>query len=228
MFNAPMSQDRAKYLIKSLGLEPGQSVIDFGCGEGAFLQLLASEVSIAGVGIDKDATLIEKARSKWNSMERESTLNFISADVNMYITDMAPVDAIICIGSEYIFGGYANLINMSRSLLKPKGKLLIGTIYWKQPPSPEYLSLLNGENPYHDLLTSVDIAYKSDYLPLDIGRANDEEWDKFESFTARKKYADTEIRDTIWQWQRGYLKWGIDTMGFCFLVLEKLDRSSDR
>jgi cyclopropane fatty-acyl-phospholipid synthase-like methyltransferase len=92
MFNAPMSQNRAMYLIKTLGLLPGQTVVDFGCGEGAFLQLLASETPIKGVGIDSDETLIQKAQASWNQTSRDSTLQFIVKDVNVYTMDMKPVD----------------------------------------------------------------------------------------------------------------------------------------
>lgn len=226
MFNAPMSQHRAEYLIEALGILPQQIVVDFGCGDGAFLQQLASQVAITGVGIDKDTNLIQKATSGWTQMDHESTLNFIATDVNTHIADMDPVDVIICIGAEYIFGGYANMLSVIKPLLKPNGKLLVGTIYWKQAPPADYLSLLGDEDPYFDLLTTVDMAYQASYLPLDIGRANDDEWDRFESFTARKRYQDVAARNSTWRWQHGYLKWGMNTMGFCFLVLEKLSEAS--
>lgn len=221
MFNAPMSEDRAQYLIKKLELSPQQTVVDFGCGTGTFLQLLATQVQITGVGIDKNDDLIQTAQSNWNESNHDSVLKFISADANAYVKDMSPVDAIICIGAEYIFGDYENLLEVAKPLLKPNGKLLVGTIYWKQPPSAEYLSLLNDENPHHDLHTTVEMAYQRGYLPIDVGRSNNDEWDQFESRSKRIRYQDQAARDATWQWQSGYLKWGIDTMGFCFLLFEK-------
>ena len=221
LFNAPLSLERAKYLIDTLGLSSGQTIVDFGCGDGAFLRLVASEIAIKGVGIDQNDGLIQKARSNKDYISPENTPEFIATDVNSYIKGMSPVDTIICIGAEYIFGGYSNLLDAAKPLLKPKGKLLIGTIYWKQPPSAEYLALLDGENPYYDLATSVELAYQAGYLPLDVGRANDDEWDRFESASSRRRYQDVAAREARWQWQYGYLKWGINTMGFCFLILEK-------
>lgn len=229
MFNAPMSQGRAQYLINTLDLLPQQTIVDFGCGDGIFLQILASQIPVIGYGIDNNDTLIQKAQANWDSTDHnnESSLKFISMDVNDYIRDMTPVDAIICIGAEYIFGGYGQFLEQAKSLLKPSGKLLIGTIYWKQPPSSEYLALLGNENPYHDLHVTVQMAYQTGYLPLDVGRANNDEWDQFESSTARRRYQNTASHDSTWQWQSGYLKWGMDTMGFSFLFLEKSPTSTD-
>lgn len=228
MFNAPLSQDRAQHLITSLELSTGASVVDLGCGNGLFLETLALQHPIKGVGIDKDSDLIQNAKDKWGQQTSKSDLQFVCADVNDYIGDMPASDVIICIGAEYMFGGYRELLQQAKQHLKPNGILLIGTIYWKQTPADEYLAIMGGKNPNFDLYTTVQLAYDAGFIPLDVQRSNDDEWDTFESRSSRKHYQtaiknnDTVLRQQTWDWQAGYLKWGMTTMGFCYLILQKI------
>ena len=49
--------------LRHVGLEPGQRVLDVGCGAGAFLRLVA-ERGAAPSGIDASAALVELARAR--------------------------------------------------------------------------------------------------------------------------------------------------------------------
>jgi cyclopropane fatty-acyl-phospholipid synthase-like methyltransferase len=223
VFNSPMSADRADYLIDALDLTRLNQVVEPGCGDGAFLRRAASRTRITATGIDNDATLIEEANALWSSQSSSSKLKFVCDDAVTYLESMSSVDVMVCIGAEYIFGGYAGLLKAAKEHLKRGGRLLVGTIYWKQPPSAEYLALMDGENPNFDLPTTVEMAYEMGFLPLEVHRSNHDEWDAFESSHTRSRYleaADESSRKEAWDWQRGYLKWGMDTMGFCFLVLQ--------
>jgi cyclopropane fatty-acyl-phospholipid synthase-like methyltransferase len=225
MFNAPMSLQRAEYLIDALDLSSSDHVVDLGCGSGTFLRMLATKHQVTGVGIDKDETLIQQAKDQWATQTSKSDLQFVSDEVIAYIQNMPPADVLICIGAEYIFGGYEGMLEKLDEYLKPKGVLLVGTIYWKQPPSKEYLSIMNGENPNFDLYTTAKLAHERGFVTLEVHRSNDDEWDKFESFTARKRYTEAletdqpSLNSRAWRWQSFYLKDGIDTMGFCYLHL---------
>ncbi|MBZ0294045.1 MAG: class I SAM-dependent methyltransferase [Anaerolineae bacterium] len=228
MFNAPMSLSRADDLIKALDLPPRSTVVDLGCGDGTFLCRLAAQTSIAAVGIDNDDTLIRQARKQWTNRISASEVKFIDGDAAHYFTEMAPVDAIICIGAEFIFGGYRELLEGAVQRLNPNGRMLLGTLYWKQDPPADYLALMGGENPHVDLSTTVTATYETGFMPLAIHRSNADEWDAFESHHARKRYLSAvesgqpDMRERAWQWQSGYLKWGMSTMGFCFLILQKI------
>jgi len=220
MFNAPLSLERADYLISLFELPLSADVVDIGCGNGAFLQRFAQTHVVSGVGVDTNADLIKTANTAWAKVESDSQLDFVTSDVNDRVKDMIPVDVMICIGAEYALGGYRQLLEVAKPLLKENGKLLVGTIYWKQPPSIDYLALMNGQNNHFSLHETVEIAYQAGYLPLDVGRSNNDEWDRFESRSNRRRYQDVSEWDSRWQWQQGYLKWGMDTMGFCYLLLQ--------
>ncbi len=226
MFNSPMSLQRADDLIHALDLAPQNRVLDLGCGSGAFLNRIAAKAPIKGIGIDNDALLIAEANAAWSAQPKQGDLAFICADAVQYVTTLSAVDVIICMGAEYIFGGYQQLLQAAKAHLSDQGKLLVGTIYWKQPLSAEYLALMDGENPNFDLLTTVQLARDQGFIPLEVHRSSDDEWDMFESYHTRRRYLkavqsdDPASQERAWQWQRGYLQWGMDTMGFCFLVLQ--------
>ncbi len=221
MFNAPLSITRADYLLSLFEFSSLPQVVDIGCGDGKFLQRFARQHVIEGVGVDYDSDLIHSATDTWSKITSDSNLKFNAEDATAYLEKLSPVDVMICVGAEYAVGGYAQLLDVAKTHLKTNGKLLVGTIYWKQPPSDDYLSLMGGENPHFDLHTTVQMAYQMGYVPLDVGRSNDDEWDQFESRSNRRHYQNNKQWDKRWQWQSGYLKWGMNTMGFCFLLLEK-------
>ena len=232
MFNAPMSLQRAQYLISALDISPNDRVLDIGCGDGLFLKHIALSNQIIGIGVDNDEALIDAAITDWSQPESAITVGFVCEDALSYSQKQKPVDIAISIGSEFVFGGYRELLQVAHKILKPNGKLLVGTIYWKQTPPPDYLVLMNGENAYFDLSTTVELAHDAGYLPLEVHRSNDDEWDIFESRHTRKRYMSaiqteqSELQDRAWSWQSGYLKWGMVTMGFCFLILQKIDNVS--
>ena len=86
---------------------------------------------------------------------------------------------------------------------------------------------MGGENPHFDYLTTVDIALKEGFIPLYLCRSSEDEWDDFEGRHAQKHYlaalqSDDKIAfKRICDWQQGYLKWGSETMGFGFFLLQK-------
>lgn len=232
-FNAPLSVQRADHLIQALDLSVSNHVLDIGCGHGQLLQRIASQYPIHGVGVDSNADVIRQANDEWESQRSENNIKFISSDAVDYVQTMSPVDAIICIGAEYIFGGYTDLLQLAKQKLNPAGKLLVGLVYWKQPPTTDYLKStgMGNDTPYFDLFTTVNLAREHDYIPLEVHRSNDDEWDEFENLTARQRYEtaiqtdDAELHKKTWRWQSGYLKWGIDTMGFCYLILQVAESS---
>ncbi|MDO4866002.1 MAG: class I SAM-dependent methyltransferase [Clostridia bacterium] len=64
-FSSTMTQlrrDQYKHFIESCGLE-GKKIIEIGCGQGEFLQVLG-EFPVQGFGIEHSEALVEKARAK--------------------------------------------------------------------------------------------------------------------------------------------------------------------
>lgn len=227
MFNCPLSLEKAIILVEQLKLTQNAYIVDIGCGEGEFLIRVVEQYEATGVGIDNNPDLIKIATHKAKKSIQSKHLSFICKDWQLFDWGARKADLIISIGSEFIFGGYQQTLQSLSAHLLDNGKLLIGTVFWKQKPPSEYLRLMGNENHHFDFFTTVDIAIESGFVPLYICRSNDDEWDDFESKHARERYLaaiqdddDKEFNKTR-NWQQGYLKWGINTMGFCFLLLQK-------
>lgn len=227
MFNCPLGTEKATRLVEQLKLANNCYAVDVGCGEGEFLIRVAERYEIVGVGIDTNSDLIKLAQQKAKQRIPSKNVSFMYQDARSFDWEAHKADLIICIGSEFVFGGYRQAMQSLSHYLVDAGTLVVGTIFWKQEPSPEYLSVMGGENPNFDYLTTVDIATDQGFLPLYLCRSNEDEWDDFESRHAQKRYlaaiqnADEKAFEQIRTWQRGYLRWGSDTMGFCFLLLQK-------
>lgn len=229
LFKSPLHTSKADRIIEQLNLKPGSHVLDVGCGDGEFLVRVAERYEIKGLGLDHNKHFIEKAFTKVNQRIKSGNIIFLTQDAASFSGQDSLYDLIICIGSEFIFGGYEASLEKLKLLLSPNGLLLIGTIFWKQKPTDEYLKLMGGENPHFDHEITVEKAVQQGFLPFYICRSNDDEWDDFESSVSQHKYLEalkqpTSIEITrqiekVRHWQSGYLKWGIDTMGFGFYLL---------
>jgi cyclopropane fatty-acyl-phospholipid synthase-like methyltransferase len=229
LFNSPLHTVKADHIIEQFNLKPGSYVLDAGCGEGEFLIRVAERYEIKGFGVDINKFLIDRAQDKANTRIKAGNVVFTAQDAPNYLNEKKLFDLIICMGSDSIFGGYEAAIQKLKLSLVPNGLLFIGTIFWKQKPADEYLQLMGGENPYFDHANTIDKAIKQGFIPLYICRSNDDEWDDFESSTSQRKYLEAIKQpstleaakqiEKVMAWQKGYLKWGIDTMGFGFYLL---------
>ena len=227
MFNCPLSIEKANSLIEQLRLDQTNHIVEVGCGEGELLIRVAERYGTTGIGIDISPVLITEANQQATTRLPSHPLSFICQGAQHFDWTTHQANLIICVGSEFIFGGYRQALQLFSQHLASTGKILIGTVFWKQDPSPEYLQVMGGENSHFDYLTTVDIAIGEGFVPLYVCRSNDDEWDDFESRHAQKGYlkaleqADQEAFDQTQEWQRGYLRWGHATMGFAFLLLQK-------
>jgi len=78
-----------QFLIAQLGLEPGQRVLDLGCGTGRHAIALASR-GMEVVGVDFSTQMLVEARKK------SSSVQWVQADVCEYRSEQ-PFDAVICL-----------------------------------------------------------------------------------------------------------------------------------
>lgn len=104
-------------------VEPGQDVLDLGCGEGAFTGQLAGW-GAAPVGVDVAHEALRRARS------HHSELDFRLAEVDGTLP-LADASVDVCWASEVLahVPDTAGLLSEVRRVLKPRGALLVTTPY---------------------------------------------------------------------------------------------------
>jgi ubiquinone/menaquinone biosynthesis C-methylase UbiE len=69
--------EHAEKMLRTVGFAPGQSYLDFGCGNGAAAVHLASKLGLKVTGIDVDAEQIEAAHAR---IEETPNVRFLTAD----------------------------------------------------------------------------------------------------------------------------------------------------
>ena len=224
-FNAPLSGARADALAAALARRRPGTVLDIGCGWAELLlRVLAAAPDARGTGVDSDGPLIERGLDNARARGLDGRVTLLATEGT---SPLDPADAVICIGSDHVYGDQVDALAALHPLVRPGGVLLFGTGYWQRPPTAaEAAGLGATPDELPDLATLVDRAIAAGFRPLDIHTANEDEWNAFESgyladweeavMTGAAGAAEIERADRHREgWLRGYR----GVLGFAYLVL---------
>lgn len=128
----PLPQPRtiaaqSEFMVQRLGLRPGMSVLDVGCGLGLHAVELA-RLGISVVGLDLSASMLARASSE--AKELGLTIEFLQGDMRD-MTFEAGFDAVLCWGTTF---GYFDddqnrqVVERLHRALKPGGLLLLDVV----------------------------------------------------------------------------------------------------
>jgi SAM-dependent methyltransferase len=172
-FNAPMTGATADLIVRTLATTEPVEILDIGCGWAELLlRVVAASPAARGHGIDHDEALIARATRNTAARSLSDRVTF-SVDA----VDARPSDIVVCIGSEQAFGSLGEALSKLRGLVRPGGRLLLGTLFWEQPPTPEQAET------FGDLPVLGDLAAGTaamGWRPLGLTVATARDWDHFE------------------------------------------------
>ena len=121
---------RRRALIRdALGAEPGERVLDIGCGPGFYAAELLEEVGPQGavVGLDASPQMLAVAA---NRCARHSNAEFREADATSLPVDDRSFDRALCVQVlEYVQDVHSALAEMHRAL-RPGGRLVVWDVDW--------------------------------------------------------------------------------------------------
>ncbi|BBA98442.1 hypothetical protein RVR_4627 [Actinacidiphila reveromycinica] len=189
-FHGPLSEARAARMIDRLaGTAPPRTVLDIGCGWGAFmLRLLEAVPGATGVGVDLNAE--DTARGRAEAERRGLADRVAFVEESGVGTTRGPADLVVCLSAGHALTDQSPpdhiraALEALRGLVTPHGRVLFGEGFWEQPPPPERLAAMwpgafAGELP--DLAGLVDLAVAAGFRPSWIETASCDEWHDFES-----------------------------------------------
>jgi SAM-dependent methyltransferase len=135
---ADLVVDRAK-------LQPGERVIDVGCGSGATSVAFAREVAPSGrvLGVDVSGPMLARARQ---AAPKDLPVDFVQADATVYPFEPARFDVLASRFGVMFFADPALSFANMRKALKPSGRLAFAC--WREPR----------ENPF--FMAPLAAAYK--------------------------------------------------------------------
>ena len=172
-FNAPMTGTTADQIVTTFATADPIQILDVGCGWAELLlRLLTACPTARGHGIDHDAVLIARATRNAATRSLSDRVTF-SAD----IADAQPSDIVVCVGSEHVFGSFNDALSGLRDIVRPGGRLLLGTSIWEQSPTPEQVETYGDLPVLRDLIAG---ATALGWRPLGLTLASAHDWDHFE------------------------------------------------
>ena len=142
-------------LLGRLDLEPGQQLLDLGCGAGGISEYIAEHTGAVVSGIDYSTSAITTARQR--SQFDTSKLQFIEADLNQLDLAEKCYHAAIAIDSIYWVSDIAQTIMDVTRALRPGGQFLILMV--SLPVDSDRDAAIG--------LEETDVARVLDRLPLD-------------------------------------------------------------
>ncbi|MEQ7009466.1 class I SAM-dependent methyltransferase [Actinopolymorpha sp. B17G11] len=164
-FNAPLSGVRADTIARSLAAGRPTRIVDVGCGWGELLlRTLAVAPEASGLGVDTDAQAIDRGRARASNRGLADRVTFT---VDCATTTTDPADAVICIGADHAYGDQQDAIRALYRIVRPGGRLLLGTGVWERPPTPAEAASIGMEpDSLRDLAGLVDLTIGTGFRPL--------------------------------------------------------------
>jgi len=190
---APVSEERLQQLVEKLTAPAEGSVLDLGCGFGAWLlRTLDAHPGLRGVGVDISRAALAEA-------DREAARKGLSGSVRWIESDGADwtngtFDIVICVGAGHIFGGLDGTLSALRTHLRPGGQVLLGDAIWERPPSQAAQEALQaGAEEFPDLAGLVR-RVRDHNFEIAYGHVSTvQEWDEYE-----------------WSWTGSLVRWALD------------------
>lgn len=161
-------------LLTRLEVPSGGTVVDLGCGSGAWVRRLVAARP------DLHATAVDLVPHEVHFRDPvDSAITWVTADVTTW--DAAPVDAVLVVGVEHAFGGLTGALHAVRRCTQRRGRALVGVSFWETPPSVRATRELGlGADDLPDLATAARAVTDAGCEIVDGHVSTAEEWDDYE------------------------------------------------
>ena len=123
-----------------LDLQPGEAVLDLGCGTGLLLPALAEAVGPPGrvVGVELSARMLELARRRVGAARSSANIELVHADVRSFHSEPVFDAAVFCLVLSTI-PDPRDALRSALACVRPGGRVVIADSWL----SPEHTSLAN-------------------------------------------------------------------------------------
>lgn len=124
--------------VRAMKIEPGMTVVDVGCGTGAFLPFLVEAVGPTGrvIGADASPGMLRKARAR---VARNGWSNVTLLEINdktspaEIASKLGEIDRVVCFLSLSVIDAWKDVLHLWFDALKPNGMLAIADVHNPKP-----------------------------------------------------------------------------------------------
>lgn len=136
------------FLVRHLGVHPGMTVVDVGCGSGVYTRILASRLHGEGlaIGIDLHPALVSRAHAMTQMEGWGGLVEYRQGDVMALPLPDACADVVFCNSLLWLLPDPAGALREVRRVLKPGGRALAaepdgGLVHSYDPERPRLSEL---------------------------------------------------------------------------------------
>lgn len=113
---------RNRWTVEQLALQPGEAVLEVGCGPGVALELCLSQRGVRAVGVDHSALMIAQASRRNARAVKEGRVRLIEGTVEAIPAGLGPFDKMFSI-NVIQFVDRPTFVARAKALVKPGGML---------------------------------------------------------------------------------------------------------
>ncbi|MBA2117576.1 class I SAM-dependent methyltransferase [Bremerella alba] len=130
-------EEDCQKMLENLGVKPGMTICDMGCGNGFYSLKLAEMVGengkILAVDIQSEMLRLLKARAEEEGIEN---IELILGELNSPKLPVGKVDLILCVDVYHEFSHPVEMLAGMRQSLKPDGKIVLLEFRMEDPNVP--------------------------------------------------------------------------------------------
>lgn len=152
-------EEDCQKMLENLGIKPGMTICDMGCGNGFYSLKMAEMVGengkILAVDIQPEMLRLLKARAEEQGIEN---IELILGDIDNPKLPEGKVDLILCVDVYHEFSHPVEMLAGMRKSLKPDGKIVLLEFRMEDPNVP--IKLLHKMSKKQMLLEYEDNGFK--------------------------------------------------------------------
>ena len=129
-------------LLEMCELQPGQSLLNVGCGAGASSVYIYNQYACQVTAVDFKENMVESARKTARRRGLEGKITFRQADAQDLPFEDNSFDVVICESVNIFVPDRLKALGEYKRVLKPGGRLGLNEPIWVKQPSPELAEMI--------------------------------------------------------------------------------------
>ncbi len=172
-----LSLERLLLVADICHIDSGMRVLDLASGKREMLCQLAAKFGATGIGIDIYPPVVADARARAEEFGIAGAVDFIEGHAAEVQDLGATFDVVSCIGATWIGSGLSGTLALMKRWVDPRGWILVGEVYWAEPPSEE-LAMRRGQE-FADLAGTLGIFEAAGVDLVEMVLATSDDWDRY-------------------------------------------------